>query len=71
MAISWDAEWHAGGSPDGYAVPPPELPADAPVPDVLQPHIVRPRKALWQDPDAAISNSLHSSSLISWVYCLF
>ncbi len=57
----------ASSSPDGYPVPPPELPADAPVPDVFQPHVVCPHKALRQDFDAAICNSLHSNLLMSWL----
>jgi len=46
-------------------MPPPELPADAPVPDVLKPHVVCPGKTLWQYPDATVCHSLHMSRILN------
>ena len=47
-----------GHAPDGYAVAPPQLPADAPVPYVLQPAVVHALEALRQDADGAACHRL-------------
>ena len=44
---------------DRYTVAPPQLPADAPVLDVLKPPVVDLLKPLWNNLDVAILNSLH------------
>ncbi len=62
MASLLRAAW---SSPDRYSMPPPELSADAPVPDVLKPHIVCPGKTLWQYPDAAVCHCLHRSLTVN------
>lgn len=47
--------------PDGDAMAPPELPADAPVTNPLQPHIVDLLKAIWHDAQVTIAHCLQPS----------
>ena len=44
--------------PGRDAMPPPELPTDAPVLDVLEPVIVDLRESFWHDADAAVAHGL-------------